>query len=92
MATMMEMAKRSAGNVYYYPEFNANAQGMKFTNELYNSLTRAQGWESVFRIRTSQGFNQVGTFGNITVKRKTADLLLYPSIDKDRVLVYEIER
>jgi hypothetical protein len=43
-------------------------------------------------VRTSQGFNQVGTFGNVTVKRKTADLLIMPNVDKDRVLVYEIER
>jgi hypothetical protein len=41
MATLMELSKRSSGSVYYYPEFNANAQGMKFTNELYNALSRS---------------------------------------------------
>ena len=65
---------------------------MKFTNELYGALTRSQAWEAVFRVRTSQGFNQIGTYGNYIVKRKTADLILAPNIDKDRVMVYEIER
>lgn len=30
--------------------------------------------------------------GNILVKVKTADLLICPTIDKDRVICYEIER
>jgi hypothetical protein len=65
---------------------------MKFTNELYGTLTRSQAWEAVFRVRTTQGFNQIGTYGNYLIKRKTTDLVLCPNIDKDRVIVYEIER
>jgi hypothetical protein len=30
--------------------------------------------------------------GNVLVKAKTADLLICPTIDKDRVICYEIER
>jgi hypothetical protein len=65
---------------------------MKFTNELYTTLTRANAWEAVFRIRCSAGFNQIGTYGNFLIKQKTTDLILAPTIDKDRVLAYEIER
>jgi protein transport protein SEC24 len=65
---------------------------MKFTNELYCCLTRAHAWESVFRVRTSAGFNQISTLGNILIKQKTADLVICPTIDKDRVFCYEIER
>jgi hypothetical protein len=65
---------------------------MKFTNELYCCLTRANAWESVFRIRTSAGFNQTSTLGNILIKQKTSDLIICPTIDKDRVFCYEIER
>jgi len=65
---------------------------MKFTNELYMNITRSNAWEAVFRIRTSLGFNQTGTYGNFLIKQKTVDLLLCPTIDKDRVIVYEIER
>ena len=65
---------------------------MKFTNELYNCLTRKNAWEGVFRIRTSAGFNQVSTLGNGLIKAKTADLMLCPALDKDRVYIYELER
>lgn len=65
---------------------------MKFTNELYNCLTRKNAWEAVFRIRTSAGFNQISTLGNYLIKQKTADLMLSPTIDKDRVYIYELER
>jgi hypothetical protein len=92
MATFSDLAKKSNGNLFFYPEFNQYQQGMKFTNELYTTLTRANAWEAVFRIRTSTGFIQNGTYGNFLIKQKTNDLVLCPSIDKDRVIVYEIER
>ena len=65
---------------------------MKFSNELYHCLTRKIAWEAVFRIRTSFGFNQIGSYGNIQIKAKTTDLILCPSVDADRVIVYEIEK
>jgi len=89
---MSDLARLSNGNLFYYPEYEYYQSGLKFTNELYNSLTRSCAWESVFRVRTSTGFNQIGTLGNKLVKNKTADLILCPTIDKDRVLVYELER
>lgn len=90
--TMSDLARYSSGNFYYYPEYEYYQSGLKFTNELYNNLTRDCAWEAVFRVRTSTGFNQIGTYGNKLIKQKTADLILCPVIDKDRVLVYEIER
>ena len=90
--TFSDLAKSSSGNLFHYPEFNVYTQAMKFTNELYNALTRKQAWESVFRIRTSAGFNQIGTYGNYLIKQKTQDLLLCPTLDKDRVFIYELER
>ena len=68
LSTFSELAKKSSGNMYFYPEFNVYTQAMKFTNELYNCLTRKNAWEAVFRIRTSAGFNQIGTYGNFLVK------------------------
>lgn len=90
--TMSELARFSNGNLFYYPDYEYYQTGLKFTNELYNTLTRSCGWESVFRIRTSTGFNQIGTYGNKLVKQKTADLILCPVIDKDRILIYELDR
>ena len=37
-------------------------------------------------------FNQISTLGNYLIKQKTADLILCPTIDKDKVYIYEFER
>lgn len=92
MQTFADLARKSSGNLYYYQEFNARTFGLKFSNELYHNLTRRTAWEGVFRIRTSVGFSQIASFGNIQIKAKTTDLILCPSIDADRVYVYEIEK
>ena len=56
LATLSDLAKKSSGNLFYYPDYNARTLAMKFSNELYHSLTRKTAWEAVFRIRTSFGF------------------------------------
>ena len=65
---------------------------MKFSNELYHNLSRKNAWEADFRIRLSQGFNQIDSYGNIQIKAKTTDLVLAPTIDSDRVFMYEFEK
>ena len=92
LATLSDLAKRSSGSMYYYPEYNARTLAMKFSNELYHCLTRRVAWEAVFRIRTSTGFSQVASYGNIQIKAKTQDLILYPTVDMDRVVLYELEK
>jgi hypothetical protein len=56
LQTFADLARKSSGNLYYYPEFNARTFGTKFYSELYHDLTRRTAWEGVFRIRTSAGF------------------------------------
>lgn len=63
--TFSDISSRSSGNFYYYPEFNAYTNGLKFSNELHHNLTRPIAWEAVFRIRLSHGFTQLESFGNI---------------------------
>ena len=67
---MSDLARFSNGNLFYYPDYEYYQSGLKFTNELYNALTRSIGWEAVFRVRTSTGFNQIGTYGNKLIKQK----------------------
>lgn len=57
LQTFADLARNSSGNLYFYSEFDVYQHAMRFTNELYTCLTRASAWESVFRIRTSAGFN-----------------------------------
>ena len=65
---------------------------MKFSNELYHNLTRKHAWEAVFRIRLSQGFTQLESYGNIQIKQRTNDLILAPTIDSDRTFTYEFDK
>jgi len=68
MATFADLSRKSSGNLYYYPEYSYRSQGLKFSNELYHCLTRRTAWEAVFRIRTSYGYNQIASYGNIQIK------------------------
>lgn len=43
-------------------------------------------------MRTTLGFAQTGTYGNHLVKERTTDLILCPTLDKDKVFMYELER
>jgi protein transport protein SEC24 len=92
LATLADLPRKSSGNLYYYPEYNSRTLAMKFSNELYHALTRKNAWEAVFRIRCSNGFVQVASYGNVLIKAKTTDLILCPTIDQDRVIAYEIEK
>ena len=92
LQTFADLARKSSGNLYYYQDFTSRSQGLKFANELYHNLTRRIAWEGVFRIRLSNGFSNVCSYGNIQIKLKTADLVLCPTIDSDRVIVYDIEK
>jgi hypothetical protein len=65
LANLSDLAKRSSGSLYYYTDYSPRTLAMKFSNELYHCLTRRVAWEAVFRVRTSTGFNQVATYGNI---------------------------
>ena len=57
LQTFADMARNSCGSLFFYDEFDVYQHAMKFTNELYTCLTRQNAWESVFRVRTSSGFN-----------------------------------
>lgn len=68
LVTLSELARSSNGNLFYYPEFDQTQHGLKFTNELYHVLTRQMAWESVFRVRISNGWREVISLGNVTIK------------------------
>lgn len=57
LQTFSDLARKSSGSLFYYPEYTLRSHSLKFSNELYHSLTRKTAWEAVFRIRTSLGYN-----------------------------------
>lgn len=49
------LAKFTGGQVCYYPAFQAELHGEKFSYELARDLTRETAWEAVMRIRCGKG-------------------------------------
>jgi hypothetical protein len=92
LVTFYELAKRTAGTVYFYPDFEYSMNskliglilhlGLKFCNELYYSITKNIGWEAVARLRVSIGWEAERIYGQCYFKHKNNDLLCYPIIDK----------
>lgn len=65
MKIFSDLPAHSSGNLYHYPDFSPRTHGLKFSNELYHNISRKLSWEAVFRIRLSQGYNQLDSYGNI---------------------------
>lgn len=47
VATLKDLPKLTAGDLYYYPAFNSLRDGAKFSAELHRVLTRPTGFEAV---------------------------------------------
>jgi len=86
--TIGELAKYLSGDIHYFPE--GADRNHKFYYEFKNSLLREYTWETVFRLRVSQGWNVKKIYGNYSIKFSN-DLLSVPNIDDTKALVYEVE-
>ena len=64
---------------------------MKLDTEFSSALTAKVAWEAVGRVRVSNNFQQIGTYGNYLVKTRTHDLLSLPACDEHRFFTYELE-
>jgi len=65
VATLGALSEISGGQLYYYPNFNAQTlDSHKFAMDLYTDLTRETGFEAVMRVRCSQGATVQNHFGN----------------------------
>lgn len=86
--TISELARYLSGDVHYLPE--GPDRNHKFYYEFKNSLLREYTWETVFRLRVSQGWNVKKIYGNYSIKFSN-DLLSVPNCDDSKALIYEIE-
>jgi protein transport protein SEC24 len=43
-------------------------------------------------VRVSNGWREVISMGNLTIKQKTKDLIIGPTMDQDKAICYEIEK
>lgn len=55
IATIGSLAALTGGDIYHYPNFDANRDGLRLGNDLKRSLTRPFGYEALLRIRVSNG-------------------------------------
>eukprot|EP00761_Pharyngomonas_kirbyi_P013520 gb/GECH01013549.1/.p1 GENE.gb/GECH01013549.1/~~gb/GECH01013549.1/.p1 ORF type:complete len:878 (+),score=189.28 gb/GECH01013549.1/:1-2634(+) len=82
LATLSCLPKFTGGELHYYPSFNFDRDGTKFMNDITRSVTRETTFESVMRIRCSDGITVPYFFGNFFAKGQ--DLLALPSVDADK--------
>ncbi|KAE9005561.1 Protein transport protein Sec24-like [Phytophthora rubi] len=88
IASMGSLSKYSAGQVYYYPAFNAERDGEKFRRELAHSLVRETSWEAVMRVRCTKGMRLASFYGNFFLRGP--DLLALPTCNADSTFAVEI--
>eukprot|EP00403_Amphidinium_massartii_P034680 CAMPEP_0178446404 /NCGR_PEP_ID=MMETSP0689_2-20121128/40783_1 /TAXON_ID=160604 /ORGANISM="Amphidinium massartii, Strain CS-259" /LENGTH=893 /DNA_ID=CAMNT_0020071221 /DNA_START=45 /DNA_END=2723 /DNA_ORIENTATION=- len=89
LASLASLAKYTAGDIHWYPQFTAQTQGMKLRSELMHVLTRYMGWEAVMRIRVSRGWKITNTFGHFFVRG--SDLLVVPNCHSDQTFAITID-
>ncbi|KAK7269462.1 hypothetical protein RIF29_22188 [Crotalaria pallida] len=88
IASLGTLAKYTAGQVYYYPAFQAVIHGEKLKSELRRDLTRETAWEAVLRIRCSKGARFTTYHGNFMLR--STDLLALPAVDCDKAFAMQL--
>ena len=89
VATLNELAKFTGGQTRYYPRFTVDSQGPCLRKDLTRVLTRVQGWESVVRVRATEGVTLGDPFGNFYLRQ--TNLLISPCVDCDKSIALEIK-
>eukprot|EP00752_Nemacystus_decipiens_P003181 g2944.t1 len=87
VATLVNLPKFTAGQLFYYPGFNAQQHGVKFNAELTRVLTRATAFEAVMRVRATRGLRITNFYGNYFIRG--TDLLALPNCTPDSVFAVE---
>ncbi|CAM9942834.1 unnamed protein product, partial [Hapterophycus canaliculatus] len=87
VATLVNLPKFTAGQLFYYPAFDAKQHGVKFNTELTRVLTRATAFEAVMRVRATRGMRITNFFGNYFIRG--TDLLSLPNCTPDSVFAVE---
>ncbi|KXZ41961.1 hypothetical protein GPECTOR_234g547 [Gonium pectorale] len=88
LASLAAVPRYTCGELYYYPSFMAQRDGVKLTSELCHNLTRPTAWEAVMRVRCSKGL-RISAFHGHFFNRST-DLLALPTCDPDKAFAMEI--
>lgn len=71
VASVGALSAISGGQTFMYPNFAAGRDGYRFAEDLRRSLTREFGYDSVLRVRCSNGVRVVEHYGNFYMRNST---------------------
>jgi len=89
LASISPLAKFTAGDVRYYPQFHINTLGFKLRMELMHVMSRYMGWEAVMRVRVSRGWKITKFYGHLFIRGE--DLLMVPNCHTDQTVAISID-
>lgn len=71
IATIGSLSAMTGGNCQWYPNFNAEKDGMAFVNDLFRTTTRTFGYDALLRVRCSTGLRIEDHYGNFYMRNAT---------------------
>ncbi|GFS08347.1 transport protein Sec24C [Elysia marginata] len=89
VATMSDVCRVTAGNIFKYSYFQADLDGERFIEDLKMTVLRSQAFDAILRVRTSTGIRPVDFYGNFYMAN-TTDVEM-ASIDADSCVSLEIK-
>lgn len=85
IATIGHMARLTGGEVFFYPNFMAPRDALKYTNELEHAITRETGFQALMKVRCSNGLQVSSYQGGFLQHSFGADLEI-GTIDADKAI------
>jgi protein transport protein SEC24 len=85
IATIGHVSAMTGGEVFFYPNFLAARDTLKFTTELKHAITRETGYQALMKVRCSNGLQVSSYHGSFLQNAFGADLEI-GTIDADKAL------
>jgi protein transport protein SEC24 len=85
IATIGHISAMTGGEVFFYPNFLAARDTLKFTTELKHAITRETGYQALMKVRCSNGLQVSSYHGAFLQNAFGADLEI-GTIDADKAL------
>lgn len=85
IATIGHMARLTGGEVFFYPNFMAPRDSLKYTSELEHAITRETGFQALMKVRCSNGLQVSSYQGGFLQHSFGADLEI-GTIDADKAI------
>lgn len=88
VATVGEITKLTGGSIHKYQYFQADLDGDRLINDLYQNVSRPVGFDAIMRVRTSTGIRPTDFLGALHMSN-TTDIEM-ATVDSDKSVAVEI--